>query len=110
VIDLQHDWQLPALREAFLEVKIREVWRPLIAALRTQGLLPEDWDRILRTALFCCPTLVMNLTAEVPHGAAAGRSPKSSALSFAIAVMAGSRPETGSDPFSAFMTALAEIR
>jgi hypothetical protein len=109
VINIQHNWQLPALRAAFLDVKIREVWQPLMIALRSQGLLHDDWDRIVRTALFCCPTLVMNLAAGVPHGAAAGRSAKVSALSFAIAVMAGSRAEAGGVPFSAFMTALQEM-
>jgi hypothetical protein len=50
----------------------------------------------------------MNLRADAPHGATAGRSPGISALSFAIAVMAGSEPVSeANDPFSAFLAAIA---
>jgi hypothetical protein len=77
------------------------------AALRARDWLPGDWQRIVRCALFCCPTLVLNLRADAPHGAA-GRSPAISALSFAIAVMAGSEPESGaSDVFADFFAAIA---
>jgi Ser/Thr protein kinase RdoA (MazF antagonist) len=105
-IAVAHDWGLTPLRRGFLDAKVDLIWRPLIAALRARGLLPGDWRRVLRLALFCCPTLVMNLCAGAAHGATPGRSPAMSALSFAIAVMAGSEPENGSDPFSGF---LAEI-
>jgi hypothetical protein len=106
VIDVEHDWDLPPLRRGFLDAKVELVWRPLLAALRDRRLLPDDWQRILRLALFCCPTLVMSLRAGAAHGATAGRSPAVSALSFAIAVMAGSEPVAGADLFSRF---LAEI-
>ena len=107
-IVVAHDWTLAPLRRAFLGAKIEHVWRPLVAALRARALLPDDWTRIVRCALFCCPTLVMNLRAGAPHGATAGRSPAISALSFAIAVMAGSEPAAGAqDPFSTFLAAIA---
>ncbi len=57
-------------------------------------------------ALFSCPTLVMNLRAGAAHGATAGRSPAIAALSFAIAVMAGSEPAGGADAFSRFIDAI----
>ena len=107
VIDVEHDWDLPPLRRAFLDAKVELVWRPLLAALRDRRLLPEDWQRIVRLALFCCPTLVMSLRAGAAHGATAGRSPAVSALSFAIAVMAGSGPVAGLDLFSRFLAAVA---
>jgi hypothetical protein len=106
VVALEHDWELPPLRRGFLEAKVAEVWRPLLAALRGRGLLPEDWRRIVRLALFCCPTLVMSLRAGAAHGATAGRTPAISALSFAIAVMAGSEPAGGSDLFTRFLAAI----
>lgn len=106
-IIVEHDWTLPPLRRAFLDAKVALVWRPLIAALRARALLPDDWQRILRCALFCCPTLVMSLRAGASHGATAGRSPAVSALSFAIAVMAGSAPVSGADPFSRFLGEIA---
>lgn len=100
-IELQHDWALPPLRAAFLELKRDLIWRPLLAELHQLRLLPDDWRRIVRCALFCCPTLVMNLSTGAAHGATVGRSPALSALSFAIAVMSGSEPVAGSDPFVA---------
>jgi hypothetical protein len=106
-IEVEHDWSLSPLRRSFLDAKIAVVWRPLIAALAERGLLPADWQRIIRLALFCCPTLVMNLSAGAAHGATRGRSPALSALSFAIALMAGSEAAGGSDPFSRFLAELA---
>jgi hypothetical protein len=103
---VDHDWELSPLRRGFLDLKAGHVWRPLVAALGARGLLPGDWRRVVRLALFCCPTLVMNLSAGVPHGATTGRSPAISALSFALSVMAGSEPEGGSDPFSRFLDAI----
>ncbi|MET0683232.1 MAG: hypothetical protein ABWZ29_07820 [Casimicrobiaceae bacterium] len=105
---VDHDWALPPLRQRFLRAKIDLVWRPLLAALRAREWLPDDWQRVVRCALFCCPTLVMSLRAGVPHGAAAGRSPAISALSFAVAIMAGSEPASGtSEAFADFFAAIA---
>lgn len=106
-IVIDHDWALPQLRRGFLDLKVAHVWRPLVAALAAAGLLPDDWRRVVRLALFCCPTLVMNLSAGAAHGATAGRSPAISALSFALSLMAGSEPESGSDPVSEFLDAIA---
>jgi len=104
-IVVDHDWALPPLRRGFLDLKVEHVWRPLIAALAARGERAPDWRRVVRLVLFCCPTLVMNLSAGAAHGATAGRSPAMSALSFALSVMAGSEPENGSDPFSEFLDA-----
>ena len=106
-ITVEHDWELPPLRMGFLDAKIELIWRPLIAALAERGLLPADWQRVVRLALFCCPTLVMNLSAGAAHGATRGRSPAVSALSFAIAMMAGSEAAGGSDPFTRFIAEIA---
>ncbi len=102
-IELQHDWALSPLRAEFLELKRDLIWRPLLAELYRLHLLPDDWRRIVRCALFCCPTLVMNLSAGAAHGATPGRSPALSALSFAISVMSGSEPATGDDAFVALL-------
>jgi len=95
VIEVEHDWRLSHLRTAFLESKFSLVWQPLLTELDRRRQLPADWRRILRCALFCCPTLVMNLRAG-----AGGHNPVSSAIGLAAAVMAGSEPETGGDPLS----------
>ncbi len=57
------DWQLTPVRSDLLAVKAREVWRPLLAALKQRDLLPGDWRTVIRLGLFLCPTLVMNLRA-----------------------------------------------
>ena len=102
-ITIEHDWELTPLREGFLSAKVAYVWRPLLAALKERDLLPANWRSVVRHALFCCPTLVMNLLAAAPHGATRGRSPRISALSFAIAVMAGGEPQNPADVFSRFL-------
>ena len=63
VLEVEHDWRLSDLRTAFLDSKFRQVWRPLLTELKRRGQLPANWRRIIRCALFCCPTLVMNLRA-----------------------------------------------
>ncbi len=98
VIDLTTDWQLSPLRTAFLESKAALVWRPLLAAQRERGWLPAEWRRIVRCALFCCPTLVMDLRA----GGSADHTPVTSAIGLGVAMMAGSEPE-GADAISRFL-------
>lgn len=99
IVDVQTDWRLTPLRAAFLDSKAALVWRPLLAALRARGWLPEEWRRIVRCALFCCPTLVMDLRA----GGAADHTPVTSAIGLAVAVMMGSEPKDGADPLSAIL-------
>ena len=94
-LEVDHDWRLSDLRTAFLESKFRQVWRPLLVELKRRGALPANWRRIIRCALYCCPTLVMNLRAG-----AGDHNPISSAIGLSMAVMAGSEPATGRDPLS----------
>ena len=97
VLDFRTDWQLSPLRKEFLVAKAALVWQPLLAALQERGWLPADWRRIVRCALFCCPTLVMDLRA----GGGADHTPVTSAIGLAVAIMMGSEPEAGVDPLSA---------
>jgi len=106
VLDLATDWQLPPLRTAFLESKAALVWRPLLAALLARGWLPAEWRRIVRCALFCCPTLVMDLRAS----GAADHTPATSAIGLAVAIMAGSEPLDGDDVVSGFLEAVDPVR
>ncbi|GAB4172421.1 MAG: hypothetical protein OHK0024_08800 [Thalassobaculales bacterium] len=100
------DWELSPLRRAFLAAKAGLMWRPLLAELKQRGWLGPSWQAILRAALFCCPTLVMDLTArEAPEDPLA-HNPASSLIGFAVAVMMGSPPVGGEDALSSF---LAEI-
>jgi hypothetical protein len=100
-IDVRTDWHLSELRRAFLERKAASVWQPLLGELARRGWLPAEWRRIVRCALFCCPTLVMDLCA----GGGAGHTSTTSAIGLAVAVMIGSEPE-GSDDVSRFLDAV----
>jgi hypothetical protein len=86
IIGIETDWQISALREAFLDIKSTSLWRPLLRLMREGGFLDSDWRATLRCALFCCPTLVMDLCA----GGAGGHTPISSAIGIATAVSLGS--------------------
>jgi hypothetical protein len=86
------------MRLALLELKGAKIWRPLLTLLRDKNLLPEDWRKVVKLALFLCPTLVMNLRAG-----AGFHNDVSSAVGFAVAVMAGSEPVNGRDFVSAFL-------
>ncbi|MDO5603555.1 MAG: hypothetical protein Q4G25_00195 [Paracoccus sp. (in: a-proteobacteria)] len=91
------DWSPGPLREALMEVKARHFWRPWLAHLSARGMLPPDWEDVIRIGLFLSPTLVMNLRAG------AGRhNPVSSAVGLAVALAAGSAPVAGADIFSRF--------
>ena len=95
MIEVEHDCLLSDLRMAFLESKVAQVWRPLLAALKRRGQLPANWRNILRCALFCCPTLVMNLRAG-----AGDHNPVSSAIGLSTAIMVGGEPEAPGDSLS----------
>jgi hypothetical protein len=100
---LDHDFSLSALRLAFSESKSANLWRPLVGELGRRGLLPDDWERVVRLAMFCCPTLVLDLTA----GGINGHNPVSSAIGLAQAVAAGSAPRgAGADDFTRFFDAV----
>jgi hypothetical protein len=102
IVDISHDWQLSPLRSAFLETKAALVWQPLLAALAARGWLPAEWRRLVRCALFCCPTLVMDLRA----GGEADHNPTSSAIGLAVAIMVGSEPAEGPDVVERFLDSI----
>jgi hypothetical protein len=102
---IETDWKLSPLRQAFLAVKRDLLWRPQLSETRARGALPADWRRRVKLALFCCPTLVMNLRAG-----AGSHNPISSAIGLGVAVMMGSAPKDGAgDVLSAFLDALEPI-
>jgi hypothetical protein len=102
VLAIETDWALSPLRTAFLERKAALLWRPLLADLQARGGLPADWRRQVKLALFCCPTLVMNLRAG-----AGAHNPVSSAIGLGIAVMMGSEPmDQATDVLSDFLDAI----
>lgn len=101
VIEITHNWAMTGLRAAFWQSKTELLWAPLLQALAASGRLDASWRQIIRLALFCCPTLVMDLRA----GGTGGHNPFSSALGLAIAVMVGSEPREGADAVSTWLDA-----
>ncbi|WP_206662439.1 hypothetical protein [Pseudohoeflea suaedae] len=103
VVHFETDWQPGQVRMALLEAKAETFWKPWLAHLRDEGLLPADWEEIVRTGLFLSPTLVMNLNA----GEGADRhNPVSSAIGLGVALSAASRPIEGEDMFTRFFDAV----
>jgi hypothetical protein len=99
-IAVTHDWALSDLRRRFLELKRDRYWKPLLRRLKEMNALPEDWEAIMRSALFCCPTLVMS---QMPGPE---RPQPVSLLGFSVALMCGSEPEDGADAVSTFLADL----
>jgi hypothetical protein len=99
-LHIETNWRLSPIRADLLAIKGATIWRPLLTLLRTRGMLPPDWRRIVKLALFLCPTLVMNLRAG-----AATHTPTSSAIALAAAIMAGSEP-SAPDLFSDFLDSI----
>jgi hypothetical protein len=96
---IETDWRPSGIREALLRVKAERFWKPWIATLAERGLLPGDWEDVIRIGLFLSPTLVMNLNAA---DLASRHNPVSSAIGLAVALSAGSRPVEGETALTRF--------
>ncbi len=103
-IHVEHNWDLPPLRERFLSSQLEHVFKPLLAEMKKRDMLPDDWEDIMRSTLFCCPILCKNLIAG--RGEPNPQTPEASMLGFAISIMLASAPESGHDRVSKFMTEL----
>jgi len=97
-LSFETNWQPSRIRKALLQVKAEEIWTPLLAELKLRDLLPADWRAVIRSGLFLCPTLVMNLRAG-----ASSHTTLSSLIAFSVAAMVGSEPEDGADFVTAFL-------
>jgi len=58
---VEHNYVLTPVRQAILQTKVEHLLTPLIAWLRAEGGLPEDWLEMMQLALMCCPLLTINL-------------------------------------------------
>ena len=101
VLYVRHNWALSPLREKFLLSKKNNFWMPVLRELQKREWLPPRWEDFIRMALFCCPTLVMNLRAGEGNPQNV-HTPKTSLLGLSIAIMCASAPISGSDPISGF--------
>jgi hypothetical protein len=96
---VEHDWKLTPLRQAFLTSKLSHVWKPLLQEMKKREWLQEDWESYVRTALFCCPTLVLNLRAGAGSVTNA-HTPSTSFLGLALSIMLASPPKNAEDDIS----------
>ncbi len=69
-IFVEHTYTLTPVRQAILQTKLDYLLRPLLALLRAQDALPDDWDELLCMALLCCPLLTVNLLDDTKRSAA----------------------------------------
>ena len=77
-LHIETDWTPGEVRRRLLETKADRFWAPWIRHLASRGLLPGDWETVIRCALFLSPMeLVMNLRAGACGG---GHNPVSSAI------------------------------
>ncbi len=108
---VRHNWELSPLRVAFLRSKQDLFWIPVLKKIKANGLLPGDWENFIRAALFCCPTLVMNLRANAGT-AQNSHTPQTSLLGLSIAMLCACAPANGTDPvdqlFKSIKNALQE--
>jgi hypothetical protein len=58
---VEYNYQLPPVRQMFLQSKIQRTFIPIMLELKRRGDLRDDWRRHLKSALFCCPFLTLNL-------------------------------------------------
>lgn len=59
VVDYRYD--IPPIRKMFLDSKVERVLLPMLIKLKESKMLRPDWRLFLKSALFCCPLLTMNL-------------------------------------------------
>ena len=96
-IYIEHNWQLGDLRTGFLQQKIK-FWRELFNHLKTKGYEFDNAREFMRAALFCCPSLVINLRAGADkHNAT------TSMLGLVICVMLSCEPKYKQDVVNEFL-------
>ena len=59
---VEHDFVPSPVRVALLRSKRERVLKPLLDELQSRSMLEENWRQYLKSALFCCPFLTMNLS------------------------------------------------
>ncbi|MBI5669896.1 MAG: phosphotransferase [Chloroflexi bacterium] len=84
---IEYDYALPPVREMFLRSKIERVLIPTLQELKDRAWLRDDWRTYLKSALFCCPFLTMNLTDSQKF------PPEISLLGLAMAVEMGAESQ-----------------
>lgn len=81
---------------------MENVLKPTLALLKERKLLDDNWRSFMRSALFCCPFLTVNLLSKyVPNGTLSERyQPAIKLLGLAMAVEFGAEIHTSTSPLS----------
>lgn len=96
-INIEHDFRPSSLRLAHLKSRVENVLRPTVALLKENGSLDDSWRSFVRSALFCCPFLTVNLFSDyVANGTLAERyKPPVKLLGLAMALELGATEHKG---------------
>lgn len=101
-IVIDHTFRPSELRISVLRSKLKNTLIPLLSSMRARNLLRDTWREYLRSALFCCPFLTVNLFS--PHatsGTLAERYRLSTKLlGLSMAVEFGALSHSGSNELS----------
>jgi hypothetical protein len=94
---VEHTFMPSSIREELLHSKIELVLRPTLEYFRNKNMLPNDWQELLHSSLFCCPFLTVNLFADfVPNGTLAERyTLPIKLLGLAMAIELAATPSSG---------------
>ncbi len=97
-INIEHDFKPSDLRLEHLRTRVENVLRPTVALLKEHGALDDNWRSFMRSALFCCPFLTVNLFSDyVANGTLSERyKPPIKLLGLAMAVELGATEHKGS--------------
>ncbi len=97
-ISVDHDFKPSALRLAHLKSRVENVLRPTVQLLKENGALDDSWRSFVRSALFCCPFLTVNLFSDyVANGTLSERyKPPIKLLGLAMAIELGATKHKGS--------------
>ncbi len=98
-IVIEHSFKPSVLRLGHLKTRVDNVLRPTVALLNGTGDFDDSWRSFVRSALFCCPFLTVNLFAEyVPNGTLSERYKLPiKLLGLAMAVELGAMAHKGSN-------------
>lgn len=102
LIEIEHTYFPSALRLSHLSAKKEQLIKPTISMLKERDALCPDWLEIVRSALFCCPFLTVNLFAPyVADGTLSERyTLPIKLLGLSMAVSLGSSGHQGQNNFS----------
>ena len=97
-ISVTHNFVPSRIRKAFLASRLENVLRPTLKLLEERQSARKEWQDFLRSFLFCCPFLTVNLCAKsISNGTLAERYPPAiKLLGFCMAVELASEASSGS--------------